>query len=55
MGILPISKLPLITKPIITSYENLLGITKDYVKYDYEINKMIDFMVQKELLLDLYS
>lgn len=51
MGILPISKLPLITKPIITSYENLLGITKDYVKYDYEINKMIDFYGPKRIII----
>ncbi|RCK66783.1 Vacuolar amino acid transporter 1 [Candida viswanathii] len=43
MGILPISKLPLITKPIITSYENILGITKTYVKYDYSTNKMVEY------------
>ena len=34
MGILPISKLPLVTKPIITSYENIFGITAKYVKLD---------------------
>ena len=51
MGILPISKLPLITKPIITSYENILGITKDYVKYDYETNKMIDYYGPKRIII----
>lgn len=36
MGILPVSKLPLVTKPIITSYENLLGLTPRYVLMDKE-------------------
>ncbi|KAL6452239.1 AVT1 Vacuolar amino acid transporter 1 [Candida maltosa Xu316] len=34
MGVLPVSKLPLITKPIITSYENIMGITEKYVSLD---------------------
>lgn len=41
MGILPISKLPLVTKPIITSYENIFGITAKYVKLD-ENGKLTD-------------
>lgn len=41
MGILPVSKLPLVTKPIITSYENLLGLTPKYVLMDKQ-GHMVD-------------
>ncbi|EGW33095.1 uncharacterized protein SPAPADRAFT_137673 [Spathaspora passalidarum NRRL Y-27907] len=36
MGLLPLSKLPLVTKPIITSYENVFGLTPKYVVVDKE-------------------
>ncbi|RLV95645.1 Vacuolar amino acid transporter 1 [Spathaspora sp. JA1] len=49
MGILPISKLPLVTKPIITSYENILGLTPKYVIMDKE-GKLLETYGIKRIL-----